>query len=68
MSDGENAASLASSFVDDLRLQYTIGYTPAKALDGKYRRVKVEVKKRGFKIRHRGGYLALASESSPKPQ
>jgi hypothetical protein len=30
-----------------------------KALDGKYRRVKVEIKKRGFKIRYRGGFLAL---------
>jgi VWFA-related protein len=56
---GMDAVRLASAFVDDLRFQYTIGYTPVKPLDGKYRRVKVELKKRGFKIRHRGGYLAL---------
>ncbi len=55
---GEAVATVARAFVDDLRFQYTIGYTPLKPLDGKYRRVKVEVNKRGFKIRHRGGYLA----------
>ena len=59
VSAGMDAASVARAFVDDLRFQYTIGYTPIKALDGKYRRVKVEMKKRGFKIRHRGGYLAV---------
>lgn len=56
-----DTANLARAFVDDLRLQYTLGYTPLKAMDGKYRRVKVEVKKRGFRIRHRGGYLAMPS-------
>ena len=52
-------APVARAFVDDLRLQFTLGYSPVKPLDGKYRRVKVEMKKRGFKVRHRGGYLAL---------
>lgn len=61
VSAGADAASVARAFVDDLRFQYTLGYTPMKALDGKYRRVKVEMNKRGFKIRHRGGYLALPS-------
>lgn len=65
VSNGTNAASLAAAFVDDLRFQYTIGYTPSKALDGKYRRIKVEMKKRGFKIRHRGGYLAMPSAPQP---
>ena len=56
---GSDAATLARAFVDDLRFQYTLGYTPLKAFDGKYRRVKIEVTKRGFRVRHRGGYLAL---------
>jgi VWFA-related protein len=60
---GTDAAAAASAFVDDLRFQYTIGYTPLKQPDGKYRRVKVEMNKRGFKIRHRGGYLATASST-----
>lgn len=54
-------AVVAQSFINDLRFQYTLGYTPAKPLDGKYRRVKVETVKRGFRVRHRGGYLALPS-------
>ena len=58
---GMDAATLASAFLDDLRFQYTLGYTPLKALDGKYRRVKIEVNRRGFRVRHRGGYLALPS-------
>ena len=52
-------APVARAFVDDLRLQFTLGYSPVKPLDGKYRRVKVEVRKPGFKVRHRRGYLAL---------
>lgn len=56
---GMDAATLARAFLDDLRFQYTLGYTPLKAFDGKYRRVKIEVIKRGFRVRHRGGYLAL---------
>ena len=61
------SAAIAGAFVEELRFQYTLGYTPAKAMDGKYRRVKVEIKKRGFKIRHRGGYLALPSAQDPSP-
>jgi Ca-activated chloride channel family protein len=66
--DGPRRA--AEALVSELRNQYTLGYTPTRAFDGKYRRVKVEIKKRGFKIRHRGGYLALpsAQDPSPKPQ
>ncbi len=56
---GSDTATLARAFVDDLRFQYTLGYTPLKPLDGKYRRVTIAVTKRGFRVRHRGGYLAL---------
>ena len=56
---GSDAATPARAFVDDLRFQYTLGYTPLKTFDGKYRRVKIAVTKRGFRVRHRGGYLAL---------
>jgi VWFA-related protein len=57
----QDVSRTTQAFVDDLRNLYTLGYTPAKAMDGKYRRVKIEVIKRGFKVRHRGGYLALPS-------
>jgi VWFA-related protein len=56
---GREIPNLARAFVEDLRFQYTIGYSPSKPFDGRYRRVKVEVKKRGYRVRHRVGYLAL---------
>jgi VWFA-related protein len=53
----------AKNIVDELEYEYLIGYTPVKPLDGKYRKIKVEVKRRGTFVRHRGGYLA-----QPSPQ
>jgi VWFA-related protein len=49
----------AKNIVDELQYEYLIGYTPVKPLDGKYRRLKVEVNRKGTFVRHRGGYLAL---------
>ena len=66
--DGPRRA--AQALVNELRNQYTLGYTSSRALDGKYRRVNVEVVKPGYRVRHRGGYLATppAQAPSPKPQ
>ncbi|MDP2319256.1 MAG: VWA domain-containing protein [Acidobacteriota bacterium] len=49
----------AKNLVEELGAQYLVGYTPKKPLDGKYRKVKVEVNRRGIYVRHRGGYLAM---------
>ena len=69
LTNAADAPRSARRFVNELRHQYTLGYTPATTFDGKYRRVKVEVQKRGYQIRHRGGYLALPSQApGPKPQ
>jgi VWFA-related protein len=57
-------AMAAKNIVDELQYEYVIGYTPTRALDGKYRKIKVEVNRRGTFVRHRGGYLAIPS----KPQ
>jgi VWFA-related protein len=57
-------AMAAKNIVDELQYEYVIGYTPTRPLDGKYRKVKVEVARRGTFVRHRGGYLAIPS----KPQ
>jgi VWFA-related protein len=51
----------AKNIVAELQHEYVIGYSPSKALDGKYRRIKVELNRRGLYLRHRGGYLALPS-------
>ena len=41
-----------------LRSLYTLGYHSAKASDNKYRRLRVEMKDRRLRVRHRSGYLA----------
>ena len=51
----------AKNIVDELQYEYLIGYTPVKPLDGKYRKLKVEVNRKGTFVRHRGGYLAMPS-------
>lgn len=53
------ATMAARNLVAELHNQYLIGYTPKKAFDGKYRKVKIEVNRRGLYVRHREGYLAL---------
>lgn len=44
---------------DDMRFHYVLSYTPAAAgPDGRFRKVRVEVKRRGLKVRTRSGYVA----------
>ena len=55
------AESSVDKFIDELRKQYVIRYLPSKPFDGKYRKLKVELKNtKDLKIRHRLGYLAKA--------
>jgi Ca-activated chloride channel family protein len=45
---------------EELRYQYVIGYTPSRrVLDGAFRRVRLEPRKRGLEIRTRTGYYAV---------
>ena len=47
--------------VDDSRLSYVLGYYPADAkADGRFRTIRVELKKNGLEVRHRRGYVATA--------
>lgn len=50
----EATARLAS----ELNQQYLIGYTTPHQKDGKWHTIKLEVKKRGAKVRARAGYMA----------
>lgn len=52
-------AMAVKNLVDELQYEHLVGYSPNKPLDGKYRKIKVEVNRRGLYVRHRGGYLAL---------
>jgi len=53
------ATMAARNLIAELQNQYLVGFTPKKASDGKYRKLKVELNRKGVYVRHRGGYLAL---------
>lgn len=58
------AAMAARNLVAELHNQYWVGYTPKKAFDGTYRKIKIEVNRKGLYVRHRAGYLALAGATA----
>ena len=66
---------LAASFQDigdELRSQYQLAYAPSnKLFDGKFRRIRVEVVRKGLNVRARKGYYATrasAPSSGPSGQ
>ena len=56
--DGPSAQTASLALLDELRSQYTGGFTPKKAWDGKYRRIVIETTNPVLSVRHRAGYLA----------
>ena len=54
----EEAEAAALALLEELRSQYTLGYTPKHPPDGKYRALKVEALDPNLTVRHRAGYLA----------
>ena len=55
--------------IDDSRVTYVLGYYPSNTnWDGKFRELKVQVKKSGVHLRFRRGYYALADPSSTPQQ
>lgn len=57
---GTNAPGpLLKQMVKDASAYYLLGYAPAMmAVDGKFHRIKVRVKKSGYEVRARSGYFA----------
>ena len=58
-----DAATAGLTLLHEFRYQYTLAYTPAKPLDGTYRRIKVDITVPDLLVCHRGGYLALPSSA-----
>ena len=58
VSTPEEAETAAHALLEELRAQYTLGYAPTRALDGKYRTLKVQTVDTTLNVRHRAGYLA----------
>jgi Ca-activated chloride channel family protein len=60
-------ARIYQSILDELGAQYVLGYVSDNpARDGKFRRITVELKRPGLKLRHRPGYDA-PKDAPPKP-
>lgn len=50
--------------IEDSRLTYVLGYYPAKEeWDGKFRQIKVKVRRDGVDVRHRAGYFAIPASA-----
>jgi len=59
----DEAESVALGLLEELRSQYTLGFSPKRAPDGRYRALKVEATDGDLVVRHRAGYLA----APPRP-
>lgn len=44
---------------EELRNQYNLGYTPDRAYDGSYRKIRVNAKQKGYTVQARDGYYAM---------
>ena len=60
-------ATIYRSILEDLAGQYVIGYVSDNSVrDGKFRRIALEVRRPGVKLRYRPGYLAPKNETFSK--
>jgi Ca-activated chloride channel family protein len=57
--------SIYDEILADVAAQFVIGYVPDNpARDGKFRKLKVTVKKPGISLRHRSGYIPREAEAA----
>jgi Ca-activated chloride channel family protein len=58
VSDTSQLGAATARIADDLNHQYMLGYSPPHQADGKYHSIRVRVKREGYKVRARRGYVA----------
>jgi len=58
-----NFAGALANMASDFQSYYSLGYAPAHSGDGRYHDIRVRVKGKGLKVRHRGGYRDKTSEA-----
>jgi VWFA-related protein len=62
-SSSRDLRSIYDKILEDLAAQFVIGYVSDNpARDGKFRKIKVTVKKPGISVRHRSGYTRRPPE------
>lgn len=60
-------AGIYQSILDELGTQYVLGYVSDNTKrDGRFRRITVELKRSGLKVRHRSGYDAPKDRPPPR--
>jgi Ca-activated chloride channel family protein len=65
MYTGRNYAldSIAALILEELHMQYTLGYYPAIPKDGSWRTIQVKVDRPGATVRNRTGYYAVPNDA-----
>ena len=66
VSDSKPIAQIYSQLEDELRNQYSIGYTPASTGPG-YRKVRLRTKRIGLEVQTREGYFDRRQSPTPTP-
>jgi Ca-activated chloride channel homolog len=56
--DASDLGPATQRIAEELNSQYTVGYAPARALDGTWRAIRVRVKGQPYQVRARQGYVA----------
>jgi VWFA-related protein len=59
-------ASVYQKILDELAAQYVLGFASNPARDGRFRKLRVELKRPGYKVRHRPGYYGPAPTTADK--
>jgi Ca-activated chloride channel homolog len=58
VTDAEGLATATARIAEELNSQYVLGYSSARATDGKYHSIRVTVSGGGYRVRARNGYVA----------
>jgi Ca-activated chloride channel family protein len=65
--NSKELAAIFQKILDELAAQYVLGFVSSNTRrDGKFRKIKVELKRPGLKVRHRPGYFAPAPTTADK--
>ena len=59
-------AGIYRKILEELEAQYVLGFSSAGASDGKFHKLRVNVKRSGLKVRHRPGYARINPDPESK--
>jgi Ca-activated chloride channel homolog len=59
-------AGIYRKILDELEAQYVLGFSSSTASDGKFHKLRVNLKRSGLKVRHRPGYTRVMPDPDAK--